>query len=107
MIIKIRWKLLLIIFALIFILSAIIYLFMNNSQSVSADEEKNFIKWVDFRVSYDAMDKALKADVNSLDEEVKLDWIEILAYLGTRYGGDFFSRYKAKDMDNLISNIYK
>ena len=104
MIIKIKWKSLLIIFAIIFVLLAI-YLFMNKTQSVSAGEEKDFIKWVDFRVSYDAMDKALRADINSLDEEVKLDWIEILAYLGTRYGGDFFSRYKAKDMDNLINRL--
>ncbi|MDD4088142.1 MAG: M23 family metallopeptidase [Tissierellia bacterium] len=104
MIIKIKWKSLLIIFAVIFALLAI-YLFMNKTQSVSADEKKDFIKWVDFRVSYDAMDRALRADINSLDEEVKLDWIEILAYLGTRYGGDFFSRYKAKDMDNLINKL--
>ena len=104
MIIKIKWKSLLIIFVIIFV-SLAIYLFMNKTQSVSADEEKDFIKWVDFRVSYDAMDRALRADINSLDEEVKLDWIEILAYLGTRYGGDFFSRYKAKDMDKLINRL--
>lgn len=105
MIIKIKRRILFIIFALILILGSLLYLFTNNALSVSADEEKDFIKWVDFRVSYDAMDKALKADVNSIDEEVKLDWIEILAYLGTRYGGDFFSRYKAKDMDKLINRL--
>ena len=103
MIIKIRWKTLLII-AAIMILSGAIYLFVNRAQSVLADEEKSFIKWVDYRVSYEAMDKALKADINSIDEEVKLDWIELLAYLGTRYGGDF-ARYKAKDMDKLISRL--
>lgn len=103
MIIKLRYKPLLIILAVIFIVAASIGIYANRVQSVSADNEKNFIKWVDFRVSYEAMDKALKADIYSLDEEVKLNWIELLAYLGTRYGGDFFSRYKAKDMDNLIA----
>lgn len=105
MVLKIRWKYLLIFFALIIIFCGI-YIFIN-TQSVSVDGETDFIKWVDFRVSYDAMDKALKADINSLDGEVKLDWIEILAYLGTRYGGDFYSRYKAKDMDNLIERLNK
>ena len=63
MIIRIKWKSLLIFFAIIFVVLAI-YLFMNKTQSVSADEEKDFIKWVDFRVSYEAMDKALRADIN-------------------------------------------
>jgi murein DD-endopeptidase MepM/ murein hydrolase activator NlpD len=35
---------------------------------------------------------------------VKLDWVEILAYLGTRYGGDF-ARYNSKDMDKLIARL--
>lgn len=103
MCIKIKLKTVLIT-ALLLILALILYLNINNSHSVSADEKKNFIKWVDYRVSYDAMDKALKADINSIDEEVKLDWIELLAYLGTRYGGNF-ARYKSKDMDNLINRL--
>lgn len=103
MIIKIKLKLL-IIFSIIFLLSVAFYIFTNRALSVSTDEEKNFIKWVDYRVSYEAMDKALKADINSIDEEVKLDWIELLSYLGTRYGGNF-SRYKSKDMDNLINRL--
>ncbi len=104
MIVKIKFKPLIIFTSIALILGIIISVFFNTAHVVSADEKKTFIKWVDFRVSYDAMDKALKADVNSIDEEVKLNWVEILAYLGTRYGGDF-SRYKPKDMDNLISQL--
>jgi murein DD-endopeptidase MepM/ murein hydrolase activator NlpD len=80
--------------------------FTNSARTASApsNQEKDFIKWVDFRVSYEAMDKALKADIVSTDEEVKLNWVEILAYLGTRYGGNF-SIYKSKDMDNLITKL--
>ncbi|MGD9566840.1 MAG: M23 family metallopeptidase [Sedimentibacter sp.] len=104
MIFKIKLKSL-IIFSLLAIVIGLATSFgVNSVQSVSADEEKDFIKWVDFRMSYNAMDKALKADINSIDEEVKLDWVEILAYLGTRYGGDF-ARYKSKDMDNLIAKL--
>lgn len=33
----------------------------------------------------------------SCQAEVHLNWVDLLAYLGTRYGGDF-SRYKKSDM---------
>lgn len=104
MIIKIKFKSLIIFISIVLILGLSMSIVVNSAQSVSAEEEKDFIKWVDFRMSYNAMDKALKADINSVDEEVKLDWVEILAYLGTRYGGDF-ARYKSKDMDNLIAKL--
>lgn len=104
MIIRIKFRPLIIFTALILIIAFGMSIAVNSAQSVSANEEKDFIKWVDFRMSYNAMDKALKADIASVDEEVKLNWVEILAYLGTRYGGDF-ARYKSKDMDNLIAKL--
>jgi murein DD-endopeptidase MepM/ murein hydrolase activator NlpD len=104
MIIRIKFKPLMIFTAIFLILGIFMSIFVNNAQVVSVNEDKEFIKWVDFRVSYEAMDKALKADINSVDEDVKLNWVEILAYLGTRYGGNF-ARYKSKDMDNLINKL--
>nr|WP_300091847.1 M23 family metallopeptidase [Sedimentibacter sp.] len=104
MIIKIKSKFLVIFTAILLCSALVATVFLNSSRSVSVNEEKTFIKWVDFRVCYDAMDKALKADISSVDEEVKLNWIEILSYLGTRYGGNF-SRYKSKDMDVLIAKL--
>jgi murein DD-endopeptidase MepM/ murein hydrolase activator NlpD len=78
--------------------------FVSSSQAVSVDADKNFIKWVDFNVCCAAMNKALKADINSLDEEVKLNWIELLSYLAVKYGGNF-SRYESSDMDTLILKL--
>ena len=105
MIIRIKFKQLITITSIVLIIAFALSIYLHTTQAVSANNEKDFIKWVDFRMSYDAMDKALKADIASVDEEIKLNWVEILAYLGTRYGGDFFSRYKAKDMDNLIAKL--
>ncbi len=68
------------------------------------DKEKNFIKWVSFDVSQKAMDRAYRYDVSTHDKEVKLNWIELLAYLGTKYGGDF-SRYKEKHMSDLADKL--
>lgn len=66
--------------------------------------EKKYIKWVDFDVCSEAMGKACDLDVASQSESVKLNWIELLAYLGTRYGGDF-SRYKEKDLTALADKL--
>jgi len=68
------------------------------------DSEKKFIKWVSFDVTSKALDKAYEYDVKSQNEEVKLNWIELLAYLGAKYGGDF-SKYKDKHMTELVKKL--
>lgn len=50
---------------------------------------EGYIKWVDFNVSYEALCKAYEYDVESYGEETHLNWIELLAYVGARNGGDF------------------
>jgi len=68
------------------------------------DTEKDYIKWVSFDVSCKALDKAYQYDVKSQSEEVKLNWIELLAYLGAKYGGDF-SRFKEKHLTELVNKL--
>ena len=72
--------------------------------TISSTSEKNFIKWMEFNVCYKALDKAYSYDVESQSEEVKLNWIELLSYLGAKYGGDF-SKYKEKDMNALVQKL--
>ncbi len=71
-----------------------------------SDEKKDFIKYVEFNVPYAALEKALQIDIKSHDEnaQVKISWIDLLAYLGAKYGGDF-SRYKSSDMDALVDRL--
>lgn len=71
-----------------------------------AEEKKDFIKYVEFNVVYAALEKALQIDVKSHqdDSELKMSWIELLAYLAAKYGGDF-SRYKSSDMDALVEKL--
>ncbi len=70
-------------------------------------DEQYAIKWVDFNVTYDALCLAYEWDVKSYEEEVHLNWIELLAYLGTKYGGDFDSYSKSlnKDMNALVKKL--
>ena len=65
-------------------------------------KEKKFIKWVDFSVSYEALSDALEKDIKSHTEDAAtpLNWVDVLAYLGAKYGGDF-SRYKKSDITRL------
>ena len=66
--------------------------------------EKEYIKWVDFQVTKEAMQQAFRYDVDTCQSEIHLNWIELLAYLGARYGGDF-SRYMAADMKVIAERI--
>ena len=83
-------------------------IFSSTNQATPSDStksaEKRFIKWVDFTVPNDALRQALRLDVDSFTSDCHLNWIELLAYLAARYGGDF-SRYRAADMDALAERI--
>ena len=83
-------------------------IFSSANQATPSDstksEEKHFIKWVDFTVPNEALRQALRLDVDSFTSDCHLNWIELLAYLAARYGGDF-SRYRAADMDALAEKI--
>lgn len=67
-------------------------------------EEKNLIKWVDFNLSYEAMKKAISLDIDSQNKEIKLDYIEMLAYLAAKNGNNF-SGYKDKQLDEIAEKF--
>lgn len=72
--------------------------------SSTDQEEADYIKWVDFDVTAEAMKQAYHYDIESCDKETHLGWVELLAYLGAKYGGDF-SRYRASDLDEVVERI--
>jgi murein DD-endopeptidase MepM/ murein hydrolase activator NlpD len=76
---------------------------MGNENNINVSSQE-FIKWVDFNIPTTAMERALKYDIESYGKDIKLNWIELLAYLGTKYGGNY-SAYKSKDLDNLVEKI--
>ena len=69
-------------------------------------EEKKYIKWVDYNVPLEVMEKTAKLDITSHTKEgkVKLNWIELLSYLASKYGGNFKS-FKQKDLDNVVERL--
>ena len=64
----------------------------------TSSPQTDYIKWVDFTVPYEALNKAFRYDVDTCQAPVHLNWVNLLAYLGALYGGDF-SKYSPKDLD--------
>ena len=81
--------------------SAILFL---SREICHAEENKNFIKYAEFNPTYEALNKAMKEDIKSHDKDIKINWIEVLACLGSKYGGDF-KRYKESDMDEILKKL--
>lgn len=67
-----------------------------------AADTKPEIKWVDFTVTEAALKDAMNADINSHEAARPVNWVELLAALAVRYGGDF-SRYKKDDLAKLTA----
>lgn len=78
----------------------------NGGNSGTDSAEKDYIKWVDFHVTSEAMRQACVYDVDTYGQEGHVNWVDLLAYLGARYGGDF-KQYKAKDMDEIAERLQK
>ncbi len=51
--------------------------------------EEDYIKWVDFTVSYEALCSAYEWDVKTHGTEHEVHWVELLAYTAAKTGGSF------------------
>lgn len=67
--------------------------------------KRDFIRYAEFNVPYEALEIAMQADIDSYDSEIHINWIEPLAYLGAKYGGNFSDYYKKKDLTNLLEKL--
>ncbi len=95
---------------LFFISSLAIYFSYGSENDIKNSEKsenvKDFIKWVDFNVTSDVLSKTANLDIQSHqnNEEIKYNWIELLAYLACKNGGNF-KNFKSSDLTNLISQL--
>ena len=101
---KIKQKIVVILIVLFILLTSIIYFVsLATDDGTNIDEKKDFIKWVDFNVTTSAMELTYKLDVEShqSDKGVTYNWIELLAYLACKNGGNF-KNFKQSDLTNLL-----
>ena len=70
--------------------------------AINQENEKRYIKWVDFTVPHTLLKETLNLDVKSYGKEVKLNWIELLAY-SENIGN--FKRYKKADLEAVVKRL--
>lgn len=57
--------------------------------TTSTSAQQDYIKWVDFNVTYEALCRAYEWDVNTHLSDHPVNWIELLAYTAAKTGGEF------------------
>ena len=85
-------------------LTAGVFLFVFHSDRQPAATSSGSIKWVDFNVTYEALKDTMESDIRTHDQEIHIDWIDSLAYLGAKYGGDFKS-YQKSDLKKFEEKL--
>lgn len=80
--------------------------FWNKSDNNNNPQNKDFIKWVNFNVTAEALTKTAKLDIDShnCDAEIKYNWIELLAYLACKNGGNF-KNFTQNDLNKLVEQL--
>ena len=93
---------------LVMILSIVIfYSFAEEIGNEENSSDKNdYIKWVDFNVTSEALKLTSKLDIDSHNNnsEIQYNWIELLAYLASQNGGDF-KNFKQSHLDDLVKKL--
>ncbi len=81
-------------------------IFWNKFSTIDLNENKDYIKWVDFKITSDVLSKTAKLDIDShnSDSEIKYNWIELLAYLACKNGGNF-KNFSQNDLNKLIEQL--
>ena len=61
---------------------------------------------MDFKGTAVVLKKLADTDINSHvnNEQIQFNWIELMAYLGCKYGGEL-SLFKDKDLENLLNSL--
>lgn len=74
--------------------------------SSTEEVDRDYIKWVDFQVTAEALQKAYEYDKNTYGSQIHLDWIELLAYVGAHTGGGFSRESTVSDyMDSAAEYL--
>ncbi len=67
-------------------------------------EKKDFISWVDFNVTYEALSDCLEYDVATYGTKEHTSWIKLLAYLASSGSGKF-DTYKKSTLNKVTAEI--
>lgn len=60
-----------------------------SDEAIEVTADGSYIKWVEFHVTCEVLTAAYELDVATYRDEVHLNWIELIAYVGAKHGGKF------------------
>ena len=63
-----------------------------------------YIKWMEFNATSTALGDALKADISTNADDYPVSFIDIIAYLATKYGNNF-KKYSKNDINTFMEHI--
>ncbi len=76
----------------------------NTLETIETSQTSDYIKYAEFNPNYALLNKALKYDLSTYEQNIHLDWIELLSYCAAKNDGKF-TKSSAKEMDNLASKL--
>lgn len=85
------------------VLASVVMALPQNSTYVAV-EKSDYIKWVDFNVTYSALSDCLEYDLSTYGSENHTSWIELLAYLASSSDGTF-KGYKKSNLTKLTQEL--
>lgn len=91
---------------LLFALFLIKIFFTDSFQASTTVSTNDYIKWIDFNATEKILQDTANLDIKSHNEnyDIKFNWIELLAYLSSKYYGHLDS-YKKADLDALVNKL--
>lgn len=72
--------------------------------AANSGAEKDFIKWVDFQVSYEALNEAYRADLRFHEAGYAVSWIDLLAIAAAKSGGSF-GKKETEEIEKLAEQL--
>lgn len=91
---------------LLFALFLIKIFFTDSFQASTTVSTNDYIKWIDFNATEKVLQDTANLDIKSHNEnyDIRFNWIELLAYLSSKYYGHLDS-YKKADLDALVNKL--
>ncbi len=71
---------------------------------LTASENADYIKWIDFDVTAKALEDTVKLDIETYGSEKHVSFIDLLSCLSVKYGG-VYKNYKKTDLDAIYEKI--
>lgn len=74
------------------------------SEKKASENESSYIKWVEFSVPSNILRMAMEADIQSQKNDEKINYLEVLAYMAAKTGGNF-KNFKKSQLTDAINAI--